>query len=493
MRSLLPESCEFKCSRIYVLNRQEPRRPLQPHLCACHSLHHDLQSYKSNSSHSFNNHLSPNMSAPISLSDVGMLLPPDDALFHRQTVADLLHRNNLHFPGAQPVSFARHHLAELQRKDYFMCEKTDGVRCLLYLTMTTDESGQQVETQFLIDRKNEYYYIPRDAIHIPTPNDWAGFHVGTLLDGELVRQRFKDGKPARLAYLIFDCLAIDGEDVTSKAFDKRLARIDAHIAKPLRDFARKYAEDVANQPFQMEMKKMEFPYGMEMMFKDRIPNLPHGNDGLIFTCKDTPYVAGTDQHILKWKPPQENTIDFRLLLGNFPMLEDDEGDFEDWDAKPEMELHVNHGGGGGRGYKFFASLEINDAEWMALKRLNEQLDGRILECYRDPVKGLWRPKLDDGTPRFRDDKSDANHVSVVQSVQESIEDAVTEQDLIGAAMGIRNAFKARQKAREDEQKRVSDEQKRAEEAEKKRRGEERKRRESEAVPPPVDDGPKYED
>ena len=374
-----------------------------------------------------------------------------------------------------------------------MCEKTDGVRCLLYLTMTTDESGQQVETQFLIDRKNEYYYIPRDAIHIPTPNDWAGFHVGTLLDGELVRQRFKDGKPARLAYLIFDCLAIDGEDVTSKAFDKRLARIDTHIAKPLRDFARKYADDVANQPFQMEMKKMEFPYGMEMMFKDRIPNLPHGNDGLIFTCKDTPYVAGTDQHILKWKPPQENTIDFRLLLGNFPMLEDDEGDFEDWDAKPEMELHVNHGGGGGRGYKFFASLEINDAEWMALKRLNEQLDGRILECYRDPVKGLWRPKLDDGTPRFRDDKSDANHVSVVQSVQESIEDAVTEQDLIGAAMGIRNAFKARQKAREDEQKRVSDEQKRAEEAEKKRRGEERKRRESEAVPPPVDDGPKYED
>jgi mRNA guanylyltransferase len=100
------------------------------------------------------------------------------------------------------------------------------------------------------------------------------------------------------------------------------------------------------------------------------------------------------------------------------------------------------------------------------------------------VKGVWRPKLDEGTPRFRDDKSDANHISVVLSVQESIEDAVTEQDLVGAAMGIRNAFKARQKAREDEQKRV-------EEAEKKRREEERKRRESEV--PPVDDGPKYED
>jgi mRNA guanylyltransferase len=230
------------------------------------------------------------------------------------------------------------------------------------------------------------------------------------------------------------------------------------------------------------MKKMEFPYGMEMMFKDRIPNLPHGNDGLIFTCKDTPYVAGTDQHILKWKPPQENTIDFRLLLGNFPMLEDDDGQFEDYDAKPEMELHVNHGGS--RGYAFYANLSVTEAEWSALKRLNQPLDGRILECYRDPLKGVWRPKLDEGTPRFRDDKTDANHVSVVESVLESIQDAVTEDDLIGAAQGIRSAFKARQKARDEEQKRL-------EEAEKRRRDEERKRRESEV--PPVDDGPKYED
>ena len=437
------------------------------------------------------------MSAPVSLKDIALRIPPDDETWHRQTIADLLHRNNLHFPGAQPVSFARRHLDELQRTDYFMCEKTDGIRCLLYLTHLTDDDnpGAMMEAQFLIDRRNECYYVYRDSLHIPIPNDFAGFHTGTLLDGELVRQRFPNGQ-VRLAYLIFDCLAIDNEDVTNRPFDKRLARIDALISKPLRDFAKRYPQDVAAQPFQVEMKKMEFPYGMEMMFRDRIPNLPHGNDGLIFTCKSTPYVAGTDQHILKWKPPQENTIDFRLILGDFPLLEDDEGEFEDWDAMPEMELHVNHGGR--EGYKYFAQLTITDAEWSALKNLNQQLDGRIIECYRDPAmshKDVWRPKLDDGTtPRFRDDKQDANHISVVDSVLESIKDAVTEQDLLDSAQGIRNAFKARQKAREEEEKRRVEEQRRMEEAEReKRRRQEEEKRRRESMVDEMDDGPRYED
>ena len=67
------------------------------------------------------------------------------------------------------------------------------------------------------------------------------------------------------------------------------------------------------------------------------------------------------------------------------MLEDDDGVFEDWDAKPEMELHVNHGGS--RGYAFYANLSLAEPEWSALKGLNQPIDGRIIECYRDPLKG----------------------------------------------------------------------------------------------------------
>lgn len=132
------------------------------------------------------------MGSSIDLSTLFIHIPPDDAEFQRNAVADLLGRRNVNFPGAQPVSFTRRHIRELQEVDYFMCEKTDGLRCLLYLTQHIDPGGELAEAQYLIDRRNEYFYIRRDTLHIPkSEDDLLGFHTGTLLDGELVRQRDK--------------------------------------------------------------------------------------------------------------------------------------------------------------------------------------------------------------------------------------------------------------------------------------------------------------
>ena len=63
----------------------------------------------------------------------GYQLTNEESAQLKYNVAQILGRDNPRFPGAQPVSFARQHLTELQQREYFMCEKTDGIRCLLWL------------------------------------------------------------------------------------------------------------------------------------------------------------------------------------------------------------------------------------------------------------------------------------------------------------------------------------------------------------------------
>lgn len=123
--------------------------------------------------------------------------------------------------------------------------------------------------------------------------------------------------------------------------------------------------------------------------------------------------------------------------------------FEDFDGKPEIELLVFYGErrDGEVDYRHFGSLYLEDQEWEAMKGMQQMFDWRILECWREKETGRWRPKIEkDGTPRFRDDKDHANHHSVVEKVLKSIEDAVSEEDLIAAAGRIREAWKERERA-----------------------------------------------
>lgn len=419
------------------------------------------------------------MSGLLQLSKVGELQSHGDAEIYRDRLADLLSRHSRSFPGAQPVSFARQHLRELESTDYYLCEKTDGIRCLLYLTFYTEQDGNKTEANFLVDRKNDYYFVNNPHFHFPLlGEDWGSFHTETLLDGELVLDTDKKTGIETPRYLVFDCLALDGKPLLPRTLDKRLGYFMTNVLKPYNELLRSFPTERAEQPFEVVAKKMEKAYGIQMMFNDVLPNLPHGNDGLVFTCRTSEYVTGTDRHIIKWKPPHENTIDFKLQLGLFPaMMADGEGDEEeepDYDACPEFELLVFKGNGKN---EFFAPLHVEEDEWRSMKAVGQMLDGRIIECYKD-TQGRWRFKREqDGSPRFRDDKKEANHISTVESVLESIEDAVSEQDLLDHARAINVAWKEREK-REMAKQRAADE-----EMKRKRMEHERVKREQAAAAP----------
>ena len=355
----------------------------------------------------------------------------------RAEVADLLDRKSSNFPGAQPVSFAARHIAELQKQDYFVCEKSDGIRCLMYLTYDDRPEGR-VQATYLIDRKNDYWYVPGPNFpkSVDKPYD---FHVATILDGELVNDTQADGS-IRMKYLVFDCLILNGNRLIHRTLDKRLGYFYEHLDNPLQAFYAKWEKDAAALPFLVERKKMELAYGIEKMFMEILPNLPHGNDGLIFTCKSTPYQFGTDQHILKWKSEEENSIDFRMHLG-FPNIQPDsddddvdEGPYPDYGALPEIELYVN---GDGDTDIVYSKMYIEKPEWEDMKSLQQPLNWRIVECCRDK-SNRWR------FLRFRDDKREANHITTVNSVMESIQDSVSKEHLIGVAKSIRDHWKKRE-------------------------------------------------
>lgn len=414
------------------------------------------------------------MSSLLQPSEVAVKIPVEDAEMLRDRVADLLNRKSRGFPGAQPVSFSKKHLQELLRADYYLCEKTDGTRCLLYLTFFMEPDGSRREACFLIDRKNDYYHIDNPSFHFPLPDrDPSTYHVETLLDGELVKDKSRNGFVKR--YLVFDCLALDGQPMLQKTLDKRIGAVQSKVIAPQKALFKQFPSELEHQPFEVVAKDLQKAYGVEMMFRDVLPNLPHGNDGLVFTCRTSDYTIGTDEHIVKWKPPEENTIDFRLQIVEFPHLTnlsnghrnvngEAEDDF-DYDACPKVSLQVGHGHGR---HEHFAFLHMTSDEWESVKSMDQMIDARIIECYKDEQQ-RWRFKREkDGTPRFRDDKTDANHFTTVNSVLESIEDAVSQEDLLKLAGDIKGTWKQR------DQRRIAQEQEQRkqwerEEAERKKR------------------------
>ena len=371
----------------------------------------------------------------------GQKILGDDLWVLRNQVAQLLDRSNTSFPGAQPVSFAARHKLDLQKQDYFVCEKSDGIRCLMYLTC---HPASMEEATFLIDRKNDYYLVP--GLHFPKSAERehaADFHRDTIFDGELVNDTVNDtvsGQKTQLMYLVFDCLVLNGDRLIHQTLDKRIAKFRDILFKPYEKlYNETFPEEKQYLPFLVDWKRMERGYAIEQMFKQTLPQLRHGNDGLIFTCRTTPYQFGTDQHILKWKPAEENSIDFRMTL-EFPTVEpdsdeEDQSSYSDYSAIPQVKLAVY--GGDKDGDIPYGNMFVDAVKWEELKALKEPLNDRIVECSLIE-SNTWK------FLRFRDDKREGNHISTVESVMESIQDKVSEEDLIRASAAIRDGWKRRE-------------------------------------------------
>lgn len=180
--------------------------------------------------------------------------------------------NKDRFPGPQPISLERVHLPILQKNDYLVCEKTDGVRH--FLVCFTDSQNRKICA--LVNRKLDFVLysitIPRD----------------TLLDGELIGDVF----------VAHDAVCIQGEDLTRKNLIERLEKIRA------------VCKIAVCSKLRVQCKHM-------IQYRDvSTLSLGPGTDGVIFTPVHERVLMGTHRTLFKWKPLEKITIDFVVHKGN---------------------------------------------------------------------------------------------------------------------------------------------------------------------------------
>ncbi|KZT35071.1 mRNA capping enzyme, alpha subunit [Sistotremastrum suecicum HHB10207 ss-3] len=359
----------------------------------------------------------------------GDLIPDDRAEWLRQRVAELCHSTSPRFPGSQPVSFRRGDLEKLENDDFWVCEKSDGIRVLVFVL--PGGSGQDT---FLIDRHNKYRIV--QGFVFPHHTDPRRPLRASILDGELVLDTDRRTGKETLRLLIFDCLVIDQENVMAKSLTSRTGRLKEYLFKPYDKMLAEFPQMAESQPFEIRLKKMQLSYYVDQVLEIDIPNLQHGNDGLIYTCASSGYVMGTDQNIMKWKPPSENSIDFKLSLRFPPLPNSSKPDFC---AKPVFVLLVWTGGKGAKAtYNFFDLMHVTDEEWEEMKASGEQFDDRIIEVVWIPTP-IPRWKM----MRFRDDKPDGNYVDIVESICKSISEGVEKEELLSRSQSIKAAWKER--------------------------------------------------
>ncbi|WVR05003.1 hypothetical protein IAU60_002015 [Kwoniella sp. DSM 27419] len=351
--------------------------------------------------------------------------------FLAHKVAELCNLHSPKFPGSQPISFTSSSLELLEGKDFWVCEKSDGVRVMILVVMNGMTGNQEV---WLIDRKERYFSI--SDLHFP---HWENIDkpLGeTILDGELVIDIDPKTGAETLRFYAFDCLVLNGDNIMKKPLLSRYGRLRDWVIKPFEKSLRTYPEWRDALPFQVVAKEQELSYHIAHVLNVHIPKLQHGHDGLIFTCCETEYVPGTDEKILKWKPPSENSIDFKLEL-RFPPSHQNPSE-PDYYAKPEFLLYTWTGG---NDYEFYDHMGMEDEEWEKFKESGEQLDDRIVEVTWDTEHGHWKML------RIRDDKQHGNHKSIMQKILISIEDGVEIEALLARTDSIKAAWKARASAK----------------------------------------------
>ena len=343
-------------------------------------------------------------------SPIGKSTPPSPALA------------NVKFVGSMPVNFRRHNIKKIKgsaSNEYFLSEKTDGVRYFMVFTG---------DTVVLVGRdmkgKQPIPMSGSDPAQDPFAPIMKLIKPGTVFDGEVVMNR-RPGRKPRPVYIVFDILAISTtQPVLQLPFEQRLRHLRQatfRTATANRDmFDPRFVADTSvalplvRKNFVKRTKIGELlshvheESGMRCYRNGELHN--HLTDGIIFQ-PNRPYFCGTDQHLLKWKYLDTVTIDVEMLQ----LRHNDDDDtlrvgclFEEQRDRVDMTRDV----------------KLPKSERMRLEADKfEAGDGRIVEVGFYPDMGEWYYLT------MRGDKEAPNHISTVNGSLLELAEGLTVEEL----------------------------------------------------------------
>lgn len=228
----------------------------------------------------------------------------------KKKVQDFKERNPRKlFVGPQPVTLERQHLLDTNKinilSEYTVTDKADGERALV----------------FIDDMHN--VYLVNNRLKVKKTDLVFNKHSNSLLDAEVITK--VDGSKQ---IACFDIYFLDGDNVSNLAFHNRTQneRARYNLLQDLVQDKHYQANDMYTmnvKVFHKAVRGLEDIFDVSKIMLNRIKtSLDYKTDGIIYTpsfypvggskAGDNFVLGGTWKHVLKWKEPDDNTIDFMV-------------------------------------------------------------------------------------------------------------------------------------------------------------------------------------
>jgi hypothetical protein len=143
----------------------------------------------------------------------------------------------------------------------------------------------------LVNRSQDMYLMP---LNLP-----RAMFQGSVMDGELVQTE------TGWTYIVYDCLMVSNVHVSHLSLTQRMEKASEAVSGIMK---------LAKDPIKVKTKTF-WPLSQFGEFT-KTP-FPYRTDGIVLTPVNEPVRIGTHETLFKWKPRDENTIEFQVKwLGN---------------------------------------------------------------------------------------------------------------------------------------------------------------------------------